>query len=317
MKKLILVVFLMAVVLLSSNTAYAQTPSFLWVAQAGGADWDFGRDIATDDAGNSIVTGYFRDTATFGDTTLASTGDYALFVTKYDEAGDFLWAVAAGADGTDDVSGEGVATDLWGNIIVTGQFEGTAIFEDTTLTSAGGGDIFIAKYDGDGNFLWVVQAGGTDYEAGISVATDDSGNVIVTGEFWSTEPTFGGTTLINAGECDIFIAKLSAGVIGIDEELVSPFSLLLRQNFPNPFNSITNISFRIASASGGGLVSLRIYDVSGREVRKLVNECKQPGGYTVVWDGLSDAGVQVSSGVYFYRLEAGGFVETRKMLLIQ
>lgn len=83
----------------------------------------------------------------------------------------------------------------------------------------------------------------------------------------------------------------------------------LRQNYPNPFNPSTQISY---STPRQGNVELKIYDVLGREISTLVHEKKQPGEYTVEWNA-----VNVPSGVYFYRLVAGDFVQTKKMILMR
>lgn len=89
----------------------------------------------------------------------------------------------------------------------------------------------------------------------------------------------------------------------------------LAQNVPNPFNPSTTIAY---SLSGAGSVRLRIYDVAGRQVRTLLDEQRSPAGQAeVVWDGRNDRGAAVASGVYFYRLEAGSFVSTRKMVLLK
>ncbi len=88
----------------------------------------------------------------------------------------------------------------------------------------------------------------------------------------------------------------------------------LHQNYPNPFNPTTNIGFTI---SDFGFVELSIYDISGRLVKTLMNESRQAGEYSVQWDATNAVGEKVASGVYFYRLKAGSFVETRKMLLIR
>jgi len=85
----------------------------------------------------------------------------------------------------------------------------------------------------------------------------------------------------------------------------------LEQNYPNPFNPVTTVSFVIGHSS---FVNFGVYDVLGREVATLVNEVKQPGRYTVKWDA-SSAGLP--SGVYFYRLTAGTFVETKKLILMK
>jgi hypothetical protein len=89
----------------------------------------------------------------------------------------------------------------------------------------------------------------------------------------------------------------------------------LSQNYPNPFNPITTISYQVAA--GGGMVTLRIFDVSGRLVRTLVNERQPEGIRQVVWNGANDGGAPVASGIYFYRMQAPGFAETRKMALLR
>jgi hypothetical protein len=94
-----------------------------------------------------------------------------------------------------------------------------------------------------------------------------------------------------------------------------PKTYALYQNAPNPFNPVTTIRYDLPSASS---VTLVIYDVSGRRVRALKRGDMEPAGRrSVVWDGTSDAGQRVASGVYFYRLEAGTYTHTRRMVLIQ
>jgi len=88
----------------------------------------------------------------------------------------------------------------------------------------------------------------------------------------------------------------------------------LVQNHPNPFNPQTTIAFSLAAR---GRVSLAIYDVSGRIVRTLANETRNAGAYELSWDGLDDSGQTVASGVYFYRLVAPEFTQTKKMVLLK
>jgi Tol biopolymer transport system component len=88
-----------------------------------------------------------------------------------------------------------------------------------------------------------------------------------------------------------------------------PDGFVLHQNYPNPFNPGTNLEFRVSSLR---FVTLRIFDVLGKEVATLVNEVRAAGAYTVRWDASS-----LPSGVYYYRLEAGGFVDSKKMLLMK
>jgi aminopeptidase N len=93
-----------------------------------------------------------------------------------------------------------------------------------------------------------------------------------------------------------------------------PSPAVLDQNYPNPFNPATTIRFRLNEPAA---VSLRIYDAAGRLVRALVGTPLSAGTYARVWDGTDSRGAAVSSGVYLYRLDAGSFSRTRKMILLR
>ncbi len=97
-----------------------------------------------------------------------------------------------------------------------------------------------------------------------------------------------------------------------DVRFINPFAASLDQNHPNPFNPATTIRYSLGEAVN---VRLAIYNVLGQEVRLLVQQFQSAGNYTVVWDGRDAAGLQVSTGMYVYRLQAGTDVVTRKMLL--
>lgn len=93
-----------------------------------------------------------------------------------------------------------------------------------------------------------------------------------------------------------------------------PSTFLLEQNYPNPFNPSTIISYQIPEMSN---VQIKIYDSLGKEVRTLVNETKSAGKYNILWDGRDNYGNRVASGVYFYKIIAGNFVQTKKMMLVK
>lgn len=93
-----------------------------------------------------------------------------------------------------------------------------------------------------------------------------------------------------------------------------PGSFALSQNYPNPFNPSTNISFDLPAAS---FVSLDIFNVLGQKVNTVANGEFEAGTHTVVWDGTSESGASISSGVYFYRISAGEYVQTKKMMMLK
>jgi hypothetical protein len=105
----------------------------------------------------------------------------------------------------------------------------------------------------------------------------------------------------------------SSGLTGVEGE-VPRFVNALDANRPNPFNPTTAIQF---SLERGSNVDLKVYDTEGREVRTLHSGSLAAGPHTVTWDGTNAAGKDVSSGVYFYRLKAGEYENTKKMMLIR
>jgi hypothetical protein len=96
--------------------------------------------------------------------------------------------------------------------------------------------------------------------------------------------------------------------LGVDPE-EGPRTYTLEQNYPNPFNPVTTINYQLPTITR---VTLKVYDVLGREVAALVNEVKQPGRHTVQWNAS-----EVAGGVYFYRLSTRDFVQTRRLLLLR
>ncbi|HYV92883.1 MAG TPA: T9SS type A sorting domain-containing protein [Chitinophagales bacterium] len=123
---------------------YDTAGNVLWAKSAGGTSNDGAIAITTDASGNIIATGSFYGTITFGSTTLSSAGEADIFIVKYDTAGNVTWANSAGGIGYDSPSS--ITADASGNIIAAGDFaSSTLTFGSTTLTNAGGYDMFVAK----------------------------------------------------------------------------------------------------------------------------------------------------------------------------
>ena len=274
--------------LIFTSTKFAQ--SFNWAEHAGGAYDDYGKGISIDANGNTYVTGNFNGTTMFGTIQLVSNGNIDIFIAKYDESGNCLWAKQAGGNFYD--YGNGISTDANGNSYVTGTFEGTAMFGTIQLVSNGYIDIFIAKYDASGNCLWAKQAGGIYSDYGWGISTDASGNIYVTGEFGGTV-TFGTIQLVSNGEYDIFIAKY-------DESGNCIWAKQAGGNFDNYSNGIStdsNGNAYVTGCFGGNAIfgSIQIissglrdifiakYDVSGNCIW-----AKQAGGiYDDYGQGIS------------------------------
>ena len=93
-----------------------------------------------------------------------------------------------------------------------------------------------------------------------------------------------------------------------------PTECALHNNYPNPFNPVTNITYDIASATD---VTLEIYNVMGQRVRTLAQGSHEPGRYRVMWNATNDYGQSLSSGMYIYRIQAGDFVSVKKLILMK
>jgi hypothetical protein len=178
-----------------------------WAVSAGGTFWDCGDGICVDLSGNIYVTGGFDGTATFGSTTLTSSGMSDVFVAKLNTNGIWQWAVNGGGGAGD--SGTSICVDTSGNTYTTGFFSShPATFGSTMLTCEGAGDVYVAKLNSDGDWQWAVSGGGGHNDVSNGICVDPNGYIYVTGKFNDTV-MFGSTMLIDNGYNDVFLAKLN------------------------------------------------------------------------------------------------------------
>ena len=272
------------VIALLSINVFAQTPNWAWAENATGYLSEGGNSVATDSAGNIYVVGDFSGTLIIGSSTFngGTVGDF--YIAKYNAIGTILWAERFG--GSEGEIARSVATDEAGNVYVTGSFDSPTItFGTTTLTNGGWGggtpryDMFIVKYDANGNVLWAHNAGGNRDDRGTSVATDRKGNVYVTGDFQSLNITFSTTTLTNAAttgyNSDIFVVKYdSTGTVvwahgaggipneyGIGVSTDTLGSVYITGEFTSP--TITFGSTNLTSSGGNAQMYIVKYDSTG------------------------------------------------------
>jgi hypothetical protein len=218
--------------LITNNTIYRDAfiqkldsnGNFVWAKKIGGIYNTSIYSVTLDRNGNIFLAGLFQGTTDFdpGAATfnLTATGSTCcpddVFILKLDANGNFIWAKKIG--GTDNDIVYSISSDATGNVYYSGYFKGTADFDPGAavfnLTSAGDFDIFISKLDNNGNFLWAKRVGGTLADQAISSYTDNSGNIYITGEFFSTTVDFDpGAAIFNltsTGSGDVFVMKLDA-----------------------------------------------------------------------------------------------------------
>ncbi len=277
---------------------YNASGNMLWAKSAGGIEAENSGTIATDINANVLLTGsFFSQTITFGTITLTNVGGFDIFIVKYDASGNVLWAKSAGGIFQD--YGVGIASNVDGDVLLTGSFANPAItFGTTTLTNAGNNydyDIFIVKYDASGNELWAKSAGGIGNDYSYGIATDANGNVLVTGEFKNPTITFGATTLTNNGVADLYVAKLSS-ITGIAELNNNAQGLHI---YPNP----TKNMFTLEVSTELKNASIEMYNAFGQKVyaSKLVGR-KQLVNCTSFASGVYEVKVFDEAGLYSNKL---------------
>jgi len=166
-----------------------------------------GRSVVVDVAGNAFATGSFSGTVDFGGGPLVAVGNLDTFLVKYDAAGNHLWSKSFGGPQLE--GGNSVAVDGVGNVLIAGTMMGTVDLGGGPLVTAGGRDVFLAKYNSGGNHLWSKRFGGGGEDFAPTVAVEGAGSAFFTGTFQGTV-NFGGGGLVSAGGYDGFVARYDA-----------------------------------------------------------------------------------------------------------
>jgi hypothetical protein len=290
---------------------YDNSGSHLWSSSFGDGDDVDPNSLCTDVAGNTFLAGWFEGGIDFGSGPLISAGGKDVFLAKFDQNGGPLWSHGFGDENGQYIF-NGIETWNGTGILMTGSFTGELDFGGGPLLSAGGEDVFLAHLDGSGNQVRADAFGDTSSQRGSNVAVATPGWFVLTGWFQGGVD-FGNGLIPSSGGWDLFLARFDPFPSAI-AVLGQPGGIYLA-SYPNPFNPQTTIVFEILERQA---VTLRVFDMSGRLVKELITfEPHTPGRHEVVWNGRDDSGRQVASGTYFYRLEAGSYSETKRMVLIK
>ncbi len=252
----------------------------IWRTEFDEADGqDIPEAMTMDNNGNIYVTGRVRRSGGGG------YNDFAII--KYNNDGVQQWiSYYDGPNNLDDDPLD-IILDQNGNVFVCGESnrQGTAF------------QFIVVKYNQNGIFEWEYVYEGNVEGKALSMHPDNNGYVYAAGE-----------TINSAGNLDLFAVKLSK-TSGVKDDGSSVNNFKLFQNYPNPFNPSTSIQYAIGSRQ---FVTLKVFDVLGKEVATLVNEEKPAGNHQVSFDAS-----ELASGIYLYRLSADSFTETKKLILIK
>jgi len=186
---------------------FGSNGAYVWSKRFGDASQQTVQGVAVDAFGNVFIAGYFEGTVDFGGGPLTSAGLRDIFVAKFASDGSHLWSNRFGDSNYQ--AANALAVDGAGNVIIAGVFMGSADFGGGALTSAGGWDVFMAKFDGSGAYGWSKRFGDGNNQFAPALAVDGSNNVIV-GGYFAGSVDFGGGALTSAGGEDMFVAKLGS-----------------------------------------------------------------------------------------------------------
>jgi hypothetical protein len=290
-----------------------------------------------------INLGYSMEQTADNGYIIAGTASSETFLLKTDSIGSLQWTKMFGGESNDIVMSVHQNTDGgyilggWSQSFPVGSYHSMLIrtnaIGDTlwTRTYGGGGTPrgYSVQQAKDGGFIFLASAsafGAGNYDLYL-VKTDSNGNsgcnegnttaVVTTLNITGSTPAIsissGGTstnpaTVVSSG-CIVNTLCTTVGVNEDEGSMSIPEEYNLAQNYPNPFNPSTTIHFSVPSSE---FVTLKVFDVIGNEVATLVNEEKPAGSYEVNFSAS-----QLSSGIYFYKLQTSSFVETRKMILLK
>ncbi|MCX7878718.1 MAG: SBBP repeat-containing protein, partial [Ignavibacteria bacterium] len=302
-----------------------------WATFYGGNNTDNVNSVSVDASGNVFIAGStmsgtfpLYDAGGGAYYQGSHAGSYDVFILKFTNSGVRQWATYYGGDASDDSKAMSVAIN--GNIFISGSTSGGSFplldpgagvyFQGTY--GGGPADAFILKFTNNGVRQWATFYGGSGNDVGYGVCTDPAGNVFMTGQ--TTGGTFplqnpgGGAyyqgTHGGEGSSDVFISKFGDALVSftpIGNNI--PESYHLHQNYPNPFNPLTRIGFDIPEEK---YVRIIVYNSNGQLLSVLVDQVLKAGSYEFTFNGKN-----LSSGIYFYCLEAGDYKDIKKMILLK
>lgn len=270
---------------------YDASGELLWARRAGGTEDDTGADIVWHQDGKLLVSGGFQGRATFANVSMLATGLTDIFLLSLDGNGNALW-VKRGGGPQHDVAASVAYDKVSGNIYITGDFFGSAVFGTTTIYAAGSSDMYLAKYDLTGELLWVTGNGSTNLDVATKVGCDLQGHVYVAGQYQGTTE-FGSYTVTSRGYNDVFVAKFDGNGNVVWLRSMGGYNLETCQGMAVDWDGTTYTT---------GMYDSRLVcdqDTLEGEDYDIFITCLEPSGHTRYLKGAGAGSADIPMGICF------------------
>lgn len=269
--------------------------NFVWVKQMQGA---FINSISTDNDTNIYLSGVFYGSATIGNQNIVSNGNSDIFIAKYTPTGNFSWAKQAGSNNDDDCLT--MCKAINNEFYIGGTYNDTAFFDNDSVVSIGGNDMFIAKFDSSGNFFFAKSFGSINLDYCYSLAFSNSEKLYATGTFndilfWEND------SLTGYGNDDIFLTQMND--ILVSSNLQN--NIIDCNIFPNPANNFINIIIHNVNNNS----TIQIIDLFGKVIYQ--NEMKLTSDRIYKQINVSN----VQKGMYVIKISSEKGVVSKKVIL--
>lgn len=196
-------------VLLSLSSPQADDLTPAWEVVLGDEMAEDPQCLVVDHVGNTIIGGAYKGGIDFGDGELINSGGDDIFLAKYNSDGAHVWSQRFGNSENQVI--RAIDVDSYGNIYITGIFQGALNFGGGNLVSAGGYDVFLVKFTSVGNHVWSYSFGDVNTQAGQGLSAGEAGKLYLIGSFSDTI-NLGGATLVSAGGLDIYFAQFGTSL---------------------------------------------------------------------------------------------------------
>jgi hypothetical protein len=289
-----------------------QSGNIIFYRKYGGSGSDNSNAVVASSDGNAVLTGHTSS----NDGDVKDNYGFNIWVWKIDVAhnGNIIWQNFIGIP-KDTAAGFNLTQTQDGGFVIIGAIAPNELAPFDTW------DAYAAKVDRHGAILWTKQFGGSNFDVLFSITKENDRSILIAGATSSNDEDVSGNHggaedvwLVNLGKCNDRISASADDDITTKTTISGEQRKVMLNNYPNPFSNSTTISFFLNQSQK---VSIQIFDETGKFVRTLTDAKMQAGTHQLVWNAKDEKGNAVNAGIYFLRMQAGDYTETKKLVVVR